>query len=150
MLLYVHRNRKGYIEDEVPRTSTSTFTQLLSFETFRVCFTSKETIGTIRDGELWTSTSTFTQLVGSASFQDHSALRPQKRGGLLGTGTRGEGDERVKARPRIPPGLCLSLLVSTAEELIKSRLSRGSLVTAKNLLRLPTALPQRPKPDLGN
>ena len=41
----------------------------------------------------------------------HFALRPQKRGGLLGTGT-GEGgvggggggeDERVKARPRIPP-----------------------------------------------
>ena len=31
-------------------------------------------------------------------------LRPQKRGCLLqGTGTRGEGDERVKARPRIPP-----------------------------------------------
>ena len=28
----------------------------------------------------------------------HFALRPQKRGGLLGTG--GEGDERVKARPR--------------------------------------------------
>ena len=38
---------------------------------------------------------------------DHFALRPQKRGGLLGTGTGGggggEGDERVKARPRIPP-----------------------------------------------
>ena len=38
---------------------------------------------------------------------DHFALRPQNRGGLLGTGTAGrggrEGDERVKARPRIPP-----------------------------------------------
>ena len=42
---------------------------------------------------------------------DHVALRPQKRGCLLGTGTgvggvgRGWGweDERVKARPRIPP-----------------------------------------------
>ena len=34
---------------------------------------------------------------------DHFALRPQKRGGLLGTGTGWEGDERVKARPRIPP-----------------------------------------------
>ena len=36
---------------------------------------------------------------------DHIALRPQKRDGLLGTGTGGggEGDERVKARPRIPP-----------------------------------------------
>ena len=31
------------------------------------------------------------------------ALRPRKWGGLLGTGTWGEGDERVKARPRIPP-----------------------------------------------
>ena len=33
---------------------------------------------------------------------DHFALRPHKRGGLLGTGTGG-GDERVKARPRIAP-----------------------------------------------
>ena len=30
---------------------------------------------------------------------DHVALRPQKRGCLLGTGTEGEEDERVKARP---------------------------------------------------
>ena len=30
-------------------------------------------------------------------------LRPQKRGGLLGTGTGGEGDKRVKARPWIQP-----------------------------------------------
>ena len=35
---------------------------------------------------------------------DHIALRPRKRGGLLGTGTGGGGgDERVKAGPRIPP-----------------------------------------------
>ena len=33
---------------------------------------------------------------------DHFAL-PQNRSGLLGTGTGGEGDERVKARPRVPP-----------------------------------------------
>ena len=39
---------------------------------------------------------------------DHVALRPQKRGCLLGTGTggwgvgRGRDGERVKARPRIP------------------------------------------------
>ena len=32
---------------------------------------------------------------------DHFALRRQKRGGLLGTGTGGEEGERVKARPRI-------------------------------------------------
>ena len=31
------------------------------------------------------------------------ALRPQKRDGLLGTGTEWEGDERVKVRPRKPP-----------------------------------------------
>ena len=30
------------------------------------------------------------------------ALRPRKRDGLLGTRTEREGDERVKARPRIP------------------------------------------------
>ena len=40
---------------------------------------------------------------------DRVALRPQKRGCLLGTGPGGEGgwgeeeDERVKARPRTPP-----------------------------------------------
>ena len=33
----------------------------------------------------------------------HAALRPRRRDGLLGTGTEWEGDERVKARPRIPP-----------------------------------------------
>ena len=33
----------------------------------------------------------------------HFALRPQKRDGLLGTGKGGEGDERVKTRPQIPP-----------------------------------------------
>ena len=33
------------------------------------------------------------------SDKDHFALRLQKRGGLLGTGT---GGERVKARPRAP------------------------------------------------
>ena len=34
----------------------------------------------------------------------HFALRPQKRDGLLGTGTGGgEGDERVMAQPRKPP-----------------------------------------------
>ena len=36
----------------------------------------------------------------------HFALRPQKRDGSLGTGTGGgvgEGDERVKVQPRIPP-----------------------------------------------
>ena len=35
--------------------------------------------------------------------RDHFALRPQKRGGLLGTGIGGQGDESAKARPRTPP-----------------------------------------------
>ena len=34
---------------------------------------------------------------------DHFALRPQKRGCLLGMGTGERGGERMKARPRIPP-----------------------------------------------
>ena len=40
-----------------------------------------------------------------AVLRVHFALRPQKRDGLLGTGTGGGGgvDERLKARPRIPP-----------------------------------------------
>ena len=46
--------------------------------------------------------------VAPETVEDHFALRPQKRGGLLGTGRGwgvggGEGDERMKARPRIPP-----------------------------------------------
>ena len=40
---------------------------------------------------------------GSLLSECHFALRPQKRGRLLGTGTGREGDDRVKARPRIPP-----------------------------------------------
>ena len=44
---------------------------------------------------------------GKGTLPDHFALRPQKLGGLLGTGTGGgggrrRGEERVKARPRIP------------------------------------------------
>ena len=48
-----------------PRTATSTFTQLLS-SFVQCCFTSAETIRTVRDGEPRTATSTFTQLLGSA------------------------------------------------------------------------------------
>ena len=39
---------------------------------------------------------------GNKSGGVHFALRPQKRDGLFG-GRGGGGDERVKARPRIPP-----------------------------------------------
>ena len=42
-------------------------------------------------------------LLCATPFIFNVALRPQKRDGLLGTGTEGERDERVKARPRIPP-----------------------------------------------
>ena len=38
--------------------------------------------------------------INSNAQQVHFALRPQRRDGLLGMGG---GDERVKARPRIPP-----------------------------------------------
>ena len=41
-------------------------------------------------------------LIGTIFFFN-VALRSRKRDGVLGTGTEGEGDERVKARPRIPP-----------------------------------------------
>ena len=47
-----------------------------------------------------------TKLIFCLPLEDHFALRPQKPGGLLGTGGGGGGgggDERVKARPRIPP-----------------------------------------------
>ena len=51
VLLYVHRNRR-LIRDGEPRTATSTFTQLLSSESWLVecCFTSTETIRLIRTG----------------------------------------------------------------------------------------------------
>ena len=48
--------------------ATSTFTQLLSSEwksSVQCCFTSTETVRTIRDGEPRTSTSTFTQFLSS-------------------------------------------------------------------------------------
>ena len=53
------------IRDGKPRTTTSTFTYLLSSESISVhcCFTSTGTIRTIRDGEGGTATSTFTQLM---------------------------------------------------------------------------------------
>ena len=54
-----------------PRTSTSNFTQLLSSDSFtfvQCCFTSTETIRTIRDGEPRTASSTFTQLQTSAAI----------------------------------------------------------------------------------
>ena len=42
-------------------------------------------------------------LLASRRQLDHFALRPQKRGCFLGTGTRGEEDERVKAQLWILP-----------------------------------------------
>ena len=55
MLLYFHRDRKDFsVRDrEWPRTTASTFTQLLGSDTLSVqcCFTSTETVMTIRDGE---------------------------------------------------------------------------------------------------
>ena len=58
------------IRDGESRTSTSTFTQLLSSvdSLTQCCFTSTETTRTIRDGEYMTSTSTFTQLLKSKVY----------------------------------------------------------------------------------
>ena len=78
------------------RTSTSTFTKLLSSAELWVqvlcCFTSTETTKTIRDVEPRTSTSTFKQLLSSLTalfyFFCNAALRPQRPHGLLGTSTR--------------------------------------------------------------
>ena len=56
------------IRDGEPRTSTSTFTQLLSSVyqlLVQYCFMSTETVQAIRDGEPRTATSTFTQLLNS-------------------------------------------------------------------------------------
>ena len=52
--------------DGEPRTATSTFTQLLSSDQVQCCFTSTETVRTIRDGEPRTFTSTFAQFLSSA------------------------------------------------------------------------------------
>ena len=63
MLLYDQRDRKEL------RTASSTFTQLLSSEClefkFNICFTSTETIRTVRGGEPRMDTSSFTQLLNS-------------------------------------------------------------------------------------
>ena len=62
------------IRDREPRTSTSTFTQLLSSVSVQCCFTSTETIRTFRDGEPRTVTSTFTQLLSSEGTTISSRL----------------------------------------------------------------------------
>ena len=55
------------VRDREPRTSTSTFTQLLrsGIRWVQCWFTFTETVRTVRDGEPRTSTSTFTQLLSS-------------------------------------------------------------------------------------
>ena len=54
------------------------------------CFTSAESVRTIRDGEPRTSASTFTQLLSSvADSSSNVALRPQRAYGLSGTGSSG-------------------------------------------------------------
>ena len=58
----------GRIRDGEPRTSISTFAQLLSSDrSIQCCFTSTETIRLIMDREPRTATSTFTQLLNSDS-----------------------------------------------------------------------------------
>ena len=73
MLLYVHRDR-------TESSDSSWFVQC--------CFTSTETVRTIRNKESRTSTSSLTQLL-SSEFEFNVALRPQRPQGLLGTGSPG-------------------------------------------------------------
>ena len=62
------------------------------------CFTSTETIRTIKDGEPRTAASISTQLLTSGlwtlsfSFFFHGAICPQKPYGFLGTGKNGVGN----------------------------------------------------------
>ena len=62
-VLRLHAEAVRTIRDGEPRTSTSTFTQLLTRSLLQCCFTSSETVRTVRDGEPRTSTSTVTQLI---------------------------------------------------------------------------------------
>ena len=57
--------------------------------TVQCCFTSTETVRTVRDREPRTATWTFTQLQCSEILQFTVALRPQRPQGLLGTGSPG-------------------------------------------------------------
>ena len=62
---------------------------LCSVSAVQCCFTSTETVRTVRDGEPGTSTSTFTHLLYSVlCLQFSVALRPQRPYGLLGTGAQ--------------------------------------------------------------
>ena len=69
LLPYVNTDHKDDLEDGESRTAISTFTQLSALSPGKVqvqcCFTSTETIRTIRDGEPMTATSTSTQLLSS-------------------------------------------------------------------------------------
>ena len=65
VLLHVHRDPNiRTIRDGEPRSATSIFSQLQSYDsTFNQCFlTSTETVRTFRDGEPRSATSIFTQL----------------------------------------------------------------------------------------
>ena len=66
------------IRYRVPRTATSTFTQLLSSELLQRYFTSTETVRTTRAGEPMTATSTFTQLWASSLLRCYLMFRDHK------------------------------------------------------------------------
>ena len=73
------------------KVSVSSLSLLRRSCSVQCCFTSTETIRTIRDGEPRTSTSTLTHLLSSVAlyFKFIFALRPQRPYGLLGTGSPG-------------------------------------------------------------
>ena len=70
LLLYVHRDRRDYWGREglgrPPRLSHSSWP--LCCPLVQCCFTSTETVRTVRDGEPRTSTSTFTQLLSTGAI----------------------------------------------------------------------------------
>ena len=82
MLLYVHRDRTGYLGTIRAAISTraviSTFTQLLNSGVsefkFSVVYAHTETTRTIRDGEPRMATSTFTQLLSSECLSSSLVL----------------------------------------------------------------------------
>ena len=75
------------IRDREPRTSTLTFTQLLSSDnnacSGQCCLTSIQTIGTIRDWEPGTAISTFTQLLSSDKLLRKVELDSQESPGEI-------------------------------------------------------------------
>ena len=89
ILLYVHRDHKDYQGSGAQDVHLDFHTLSSEHKRFvQCCFTSTETIRTIRDGEPRTATSIFTHWA-LKPWKFSVALRPQRLYGLLGTGSPG-------------------------------------------------------------